>query len=395
MKVIIANEEVYPFHSYGGVQKRVYYLSKHLLELGVDVEVAASLPITREKTSRFDGVLYNFIPPKNVWDCSYDPIHCSRLMVFSLNLARFLGRKKFDVLHTFLAMPYFYLHLKKRVPVVFEPFEEIYEYKVRHLQPENVFQSSWFNLVRFVKWIIDKYCIEHAELITSEGEFQTKILCDMFGASREKILFLPNMVDILTVDQVLESSNTTRRDLGLTSEDFVLLSVNRLEPNKGVTFLIDAFRIVKQMIKEAKLIIVGSGSEESKIREKILDSELINHVIHFKRLPEELLFSYASMADVYVSPTLDTGSIQAMIECMACALPVVSTTEGPRWVRHGVNGYLTPKRNPQSMAEAILRLHESGRLREFGKKSREIAERFDYKIFAKILVKKYSELVAN
>jgi hypothetical protein len=53
MKVIIANHRVCPFHGCGGIEKYPYYLSKYLIEKGIDVQIFTSSDKGKEKTETF------------------------------------------------------------------------------------------------------------------------------------------------------------------------------------------------------------------------------------------------------------------------------------------------------------------------------------------------------
>jgi len=392
MKVILANHSVYPYHPYGGVEKRIYYLAKALLTEGADVEIVASTPkASKVRNEEFEGISYTFIPPHVEWKSTYGLLDCVRVGFFAVDLARYLKRKEFDLLYCSLTVPYFYLHLKKRAFVIFQPFEEIYEFKGFSLKPKGMLSQLKLKLVQQIKGRVDRYCMTHADLVASEGEFQTDIFLSLFGINKEKILELPVAVDIPSMDASLKTGNLSRQDLGLGDNNMVLISVNRLVSSKGVNYLVEAFELLRRKITNAKLILVGTGADEEEIREQIVSRGLADSIVHLKNVPDNLLCSYYALSHVYVSPTLDTGSIQGVIEAMACGLPVVSTGQD-FWVKDGVNGFVVPKRDPEAMAQAILEVYTGGHCRQLGEASRKIAEDYDYRTLAKIAIAKYEEL---
>jgi glycosyltransferase involved in cell wall biosynthesis len=392
IRVILANHSVYPYHPYGGVEKRIYYLAKALLTEGADVEIVTSSPkANKVKADEFEGITYTFIPPHVEWKSAYDVLDTIRLVFFAFNLSRYLKRKQFDLLYCSLTVPYFYLHLKKRAFVLFQPFEEIYEFKGSLLKSKGAVSQLKVRLVHHLKGRVDRYCMTHADLIASEGEFQTDIFLTLFGINKEKVLELPVAVDIPSIDIALKAGTLSRQDLGLEDNDMVLISVNRLVSSKGVNYLVKAFDLLKQQVTNAKLILVGSGAEEKAIREQIVSCGLADSIVHLKDVPDNVLYNYYALSDIYVSPTLDTGSIQGVIEAMACSLPVVSTGQD-FWVKDGVNGFVVPKRNPEAMAEAILKVCTGGHSKQFGEASRRIAEGYDYRMIAKTASAKYEEL---
>ena len=107
---------------------------------------------------------------------------------------------------------------------------------------------------------------------------------------------------------------------------------------------------------------------------------------------EEKLYNYYAISNLYVSPTLDTGSLTSIIESMACSLPVVSTGQ-EFWVKPNINGHLVPTKDPMAMAQAVINIYNNKKNQEFGKISRQIAEEYSFKNIAKKALKVYKEFV--
>lgn len=79
-----------------------------------------------------------------------------------------------------------------------------------------------------------------------------------------------------------------------------------------------------------------------------------------------------------------------------CGKPIVATNAGgiPEIVAHGRNGLLVPPRNPKALAEAIAALlSDGGKLARFGRSSRKMAERYDWKIIAGKISHVYEKLL--
>ena len=382
MKVIIACREVYPFHyGYSGSPKYIYNLGKHLVKQGVDVEIVTSLNSGKRRTEIYDGIKYTFIPPRT--NRHLTALWCS---LFGLNLARYLKRKDFDVLHAYDVVPYFYLHLKSRSPVLYQPFGN-----------EGLNMAKWVKRNALLKlhdrfWAkpVWRYCGAHADLVVAEGDFQVEEMMNLYGIGRDRISILPVGIDSSFIKERLKARAISREHLGLTDNDFVLLSVNGLRPEKGINYLIDAFYILKNKLENARLVIIGAGPEEQRIMDKIRRYNLTDNVRHLKNVPEDALYDYYALADLYISPTLQRDFILGILEAEVCGLPVVST--GQEWlVKEGVNGYIVPQKNPQAMAEAIIKVYEGNR-EEMGKASQEIAMDYDFEHLATSATKIYQRL---
>ena len=89
------------------------------------------------------------------------------------------------------------------------------------------------------------------------------------------------------------------------------------------------------------------------------------------------LISLYRGADIFVLPSRGDCMPQAVIEAMACALPVVATRVGaiPEMVTDGVNGYLVPARNPRELRSAIEALVKNpGKRHAMGRHGRVLAQ---------------------
>lgn len=383
MKVAISSITVFPFHKYGGLEKYVYYLSKHLVNEGVDVEIVTSLDRGKKRMEIYENIKYSFIPSMPNWRRFGGP----RSNLFHINVANYIRKKRFDIFHSYGSTSYTYLHFKNRIPTIIQLFLEVFtdSYLIEKKYVEKLYLDLFYRYPY-------RYCVTHADAIASEGDFQTPEIIKTFGVDKEKIFNLPVGVDISSIKKKLENKKVSRKDIGLRDDDFVMISVNRIEPGKGIDYLIDAFSLIKQNFSDAKLILVGTGFEEKKIINQIRNYKLTDSIVHVKNVPEDLLYNYYDLSDVYVSPTTQDDFIMGIQEAMACGLSIVST--GQRFlVQSGVNGYVVPKRDPQAIADAVLKIADKDRYKKMGDRSQEIVKKFDMDIIAKIAIKEYEKLI--
>lgn len=117
-----------------------------------------------------------------------------------------------------------------------------------------------------------------------------------------------------------------RQKLGLPQDKKLILYVGRLYQLKGVDVLLDLFRELKKK-HDAELVMIGHWPQDPLLEEaKSAGARVIGLI------PQEELRFYYSAADVYVLPMFDsrpmaTGGIgAAIVECLACGTPVVSTS---------------------------------------------------------------------
>jgi len=389
MKIIFSVKTIYPFHSYGGVEKYIYNMAKYLANNNIDVEIVSSFYKKGVKNEFYEGIHFTFLPPKI---SSFTDYSLGRLgeHIFGFSLRGYLSKKDFDLLHGVELTPYVYLHKKDKKPVIFHLFYDTYRKKPYR---DKLYYLK-YPFIKTLKTDAVKYCLKNSDCVISETPAQTIELEKTFNIDRNKIFDIPVAIDIDTIEKFQKSSKITREKIGLKNDDFVLISVNRLVPEKGIDYLIDSFRIVKNEIKEAKLIIIGSGYQECEIISKIQNYNLKDSVVLMKNIKEEDLYGYYSISDIYVSPTLQEDFIMSIQEAMVCGLPIVST--GQDWLVHnGINGYIVEKRKSEMLADRIVKIYKDKNAKGMGLKSKEIIKEYDWNLVIKRLIKVYEITLQN
>jgi glycosyltransferase involved in cell wall biosynthesis len=139
----------------------------------------------------------------------------------------------------------------------------------------------------------------------------------------------------------------------------VILSAGRLSKEKDFKTLLNAFKIVLGKM-DSRLIILGEGPERSSLEKQVSESGLLGKV----SLPgfEQNPYPYMRLSDVFVLSSIYEGFALALVEAMACGIPVISTDNcgGPvEILESGKYGKLVPSRSPAAMADAILAILES------------------------------------
>lgn len=370
-------------HEFNGGIKYIHYFTRALADLGVDVEIVSALDKGKPRKTKKDGVHFTFLGPMVEWR----RLHSPWKLLFSYNLSRYLGKNDFDIFHSHDMHAYFYLHRKKRKPTIMQPWgaepftgeESKGQRGLKGLYVEIFLKRPW------------RYCMDHADAIASEGDFQTPTLVKL-GMPKKNIFNLPTGIDLPTIDKRLKSKRTTRKDIGVGKDDFVVITVNQITEDKGTADFVPFFLKLKQTIKNAKMLIVGAGAMEQYLLEEIGKHGLQKDMLRFKNIPEQLLYDLYAMSDVYLSATRQDDFIMSIQEAMACYKPIVST--GQRWiVQHGRNGFIVPKKDPTAMANAVVKLRDSRKAKRMGKESRKIVEQYDWHNIARTAIKKYEELM--
>ena len=135
----------------------------------------------------------------------------------------------------------------------------------------------------------------------------------------------------------------------------VFLYVGRIESIKGPELLLEAFHRSKRIMQNASIVLVGSGSQEEKLRRYCEQNNLSDRVIFTGRKQPGELPRYYAAADVFVFPSLWEPFGIVVGEALASGLPVIcsSFAGAADLVRDGKNGYILDPRDTEKLA-AIL-----------------------------------------
>jgi glycosyltransferase involved in cell wall biosynthesis len=167
----------------------------------------------------------------------------------------------------------------------------------------------------------------------------------------------------------------------------VILYVGRLSAVKGVTHLLDAFKLLRDRGIRATLAIVGDGAERACLEAQAKALGIDDHILWFGTVKNADLPPYMRAAEFLVLPSISTKlwvqqlSITAW-QAMGCGLPIIATQTGcmDEFTPPEV-GTLVPERDPASLADAMAELLTNSKKRqEMAANARDYAlERFDAK----------------
>lgn len=173
------------------------------------------------------------------------------------------------------------------------------------------------------------------------------------GLKPGKISVIPNGVDC---DRFAKATAADLKTLGLNPGAPVMITVARLEEQKGINDLLQAAVSVLRDRPDCQFLIVGDGRDRHSL-EALAASLGIATAVRFvgSRADVPALLKAAS---VFVLPSLWEGMPNALLEAMAAGLPVVATdVEGAREIVCSADlGLLVGPRSPGMLADAILRL---------------------------------------
>jgi len=196
------------------------------------------------------------------------------------------------------------------------------------------------------------------------------------GRAGARFTVLPNGIDLARFAS--PTSCTLRREFGIPPGAPLLGVVARLEPEKGHRFLVEAMPSVLAGSPEARLVIVGEGSQTDALRAMASSLGVDSRVMLTGR--REDVSALTADLTVAVLPSLREAQGISILEAMARRVPVVASAVGgiPEVITSGVDGLLVPPADPGALAEAIgSLLHDLDLRRRIGEAGyRTVVDRF-------------------
>jgi len=172
----------------------------------------------------------------------------------------------------------------------------------------------------------------------------------VFGLPSENLAVIPNAIPI--EDFAAAADPALHRELAGGTTHPVVLSVARLNPQKGECYLLEA----AAQVPEAMFVLVGDGPQRSALESQASALGLTERVRFLGRRSD--IPALLAACDLFVLPSLYEGLPLSILEAMAARRPVVATDiAGTREaVVDGVTGLLVPPRDPGALAQALRRL---------------------------------------
>ena len=282
-------------------------------------------------------------------------------------LANVLRKEKIDFVHTHNFGPLIYGGLAARMA-------GIHAINTRHGREEKKASSCIWNLNRKI-------------IAISEDARRELLRHNKIPSCKVRVIY--NGISINSKINVNKAVNK-RQELGLNPSDLVVGNVARLSEEKDHFTLIEAFFKVNKEMENTMLVIAGDGQLKDSLRLKVKSLKLEDKVLFlgFRDDAQELMYIF----DVFTLSSTTEGVSLTLLEAMASEKPVVATNVGgnPEVVTDGVTGFLVPPKEPERMAEAIIRiLSDRDMAKRMGEAGR---KRVEEKFSLERMVKEYQEI---
>lgn len=284
-------------------------------------------------------------------------------------LNRYIKRINPDIIHAHYASSYGFLGTLTRFhPYIISAWgSDVYDFP----------RSSVIN-----KYIF-KYNLRNADIILSTSNIMAK---EISKYTSKEIVITPFGIDT-------EKFKPEKVESFFNEDDVVIGTVKLLEKQYGIEYLLHAFSILKKDLKEfnIKLLIVGSGTEEEKLKKMADELNIQKDTVFTGFIPNDDVPRFFNMMSIAVFPSIKESFGVSALEANACQIPVV-VSDAPGFtetIENEVNGLITRKGDIKSLTSAVKSLITNNELRiKLGESGRDI-------VVKKYLLKDNIELMSN
>ena len=159
---------------------------------------------------------------------------------------------------------------------------------------------------------------------------------------KKRIELLPNGPEIVPPVNREEAFTRIRQKYSIGREEFVLISLGRLNKLKNVHFILDVVKKLKCNKSPVKLLLIGTGSDEGYLRKKSKKQNIEDCVIFTGRISDaDEKAAHFAAADLNIFPSFYDMDSLVKSEAAACGVPTifVEGSVAATAVSHGINGY--------------------------------------------------------
>jgi glycosyltransferase involved in cell wall biosynthesis len=363
-KVLVLSiwEDVWSLGGEGGVADELHFI-RHLNERGVELHFLIPEPTEEGKLPSGENLVYHTYPnifrrygraPKLLkrflWPTSFRRAATDRLR----SLAR---ETKPDLL---LGFSYYALGPIERIgreldiPTAVKMFGVMYLDRFDYPKPKYWWKN--FEQLQALRHPVDLY------IVLNDGT-RGRMALTRLGIPAEKIVFLPNGMDIGWADVTADRSKV-RREMRLPEDKILVVTFSRLVRSKRVDQFFEAASLLDPAMRDGiALVVGGDGPERPALERKALELGL--EVTFTGVIPHRKVVDFLKASDIFVGTNEITNMSLPPCEAILCGVPVVAYDNSgtSEVVRDGETGLLAKAGDTRDLSAQLARIIGDGELR--------------------------------
>ena len=314
----------------------------------VGIDTANECTVGTWTKRSIEGVEYDYFCVGNVKKSSKRPLIPSRITAY-LQMRKYMRkilRTSYD--YILIQTPEVLLSLPKRILN-----------KTCLIMPgvENPLTISRYNVVQKIAGIYDGIFFRKASLVDAilpaadDKAIKVFIARSKGTIPQSKVRQFPTRydADIFKV----KDGRALRKEYGIKENCILYVTVGRLNWFKGWKFMIDSLCLMNNPL--AKLVFIGDGEDEDKIRNYVKEKGLQVQVDLIGRQSLNVIADYLNMANAFIMGSYKEGWSTSLVEAVACACPCVVTdfSSASDMIEEGINGWVIKTRDEKEFSKRM------------------------------------------
>lgn len=209
-------------------------------------------------------------------------------------------------------------------------------------------------LMNFIRFWLRKY----SDAIIVHGERLREQMIKEYNIPARKVFAIP-----IGEHEVAPFKKFERADI--KDDGKTVLFFGRIREYKGLKYLIEAEPLIAKEVPGVKVVIAGAG-ENFKKYEDMMGARSQNFIVHNYRIPYQEGAQILQESSVVALPYVEASQSGVVLTAYGFKKPVVVTNVGsiPEIVDNNITGFVVPPRDPEKLAEAIIKLMQDENLRK-------------------------------
>ncbi|NOH01574.1 MAG: glycosyltransferase [Chloroflexi bacterium] len=303
---------------------------------------------------------------------------------------RSLTRRHFDVLHAHspasMGLLAYLTASTKRLPLIYTYHTSITDY-THYVK----FIGGTRLIKRTAGWFSAASTNLGDQIIVPSPKFHRLLLEQKV---RKPIRVIPNGIDLGSF-KAAKKPGSLRNRLGVKPDAPILLSVGRMDPEKRLDFIVDAFVRIAERLPDAHLVFAGDGGARKDIEAQALTTNVKDRIRFLGMVARADLPDVLHDATVFLSASTTEVHPISVIEAIAAGLPMVAVQDEAfeGMIENDRNGYMVPL-NLEKFADTVANLLcDREKLERFGMHSAGLSEKYSIEGQVKSLEKLYMEAI--
>ena len=205
---------------------------------------------------------------------------------------------------------------------------------------------------------ITKYCVrKYSDQIIVHGKKLKEIMIEEYNLPCNKVNSIP-----IGEHEVTPFKKYERKDRW--EDGNLILFFGRIWEYKGLEYLIRAEPLITEQVPDAKIIIAGTGEDFKKYDKMMMNRD--NFIVYNRYIPYKEGAELFQRCSLVALPYIDASQSGVIPTAYSFKKPVVVTDVGaiPEIVDNGITGFIVPPKNPEALADAIVKLLKDNNLRK-------------------------------